>query len=275
MKSKKITLTSLLWLISLLAVSFSVYAASDDYKIVENTLYIYEIQSLNEELIEKVFVDDKVINLGENPEIGLIRAHNVTNIEWQKDYNSLTGTHNVWKVEFWYWNWLSEGWTDDEEDFVNPDESKIYKSTDIYVFENPVAWPKLITHSIPGILVFTGVPTPVSNYLANLRHIDSSDYRTSAEGNALMVKIYAQYDSRLDEDYIIWYVWNDQGEFEAEVGTTADNQIIYKVGLKARVLPTNSSSISGYELPFLLGAGGISILGIAILIVKRKLNTIS
>ena len=232
------------------------------WEVEEDELYIYEIASFDEDLAEDVFVNDDIEDiLGPDAEVDSMKAQMITDVDETDDYNNdATEDDPGWVIEGWFW---SEDWTDDEEDFEDPDSSDITEFSNIRIPEDPEEYGSLP----PGwefllvlFLMYTGVPSPADEWLEDIdwANID-------ADGSELAYEYDSATNPNLNEDYEMFWRWDEDGVFlgyEAVV----DGDTIYEVALKRSFW----ASIPGYELPIVLGVTAFATVGLIYIIMKRK-----
>ncbi|TXT57068.1 MAG: exported protein of unknown function [Promethearchaeota archaeon] len=263
MKSKNSVVIFMLFCL----VSFSTAAlgASDySYGVSEDELFIYEIKSYDEDLAEDAFVNPDIEDaLGQGAEVGAMTATMITDIDDIDDYNNdATEDDPGWQIEGWYWN---TEWTEDEEDFDDPDSSDIWEFT-IKVPEDPEDYGAML----PGweiflvwSFIYTGVPDPADEYLDDIEWAD-----IDVEDSTLVIEGDASTNPTINEDVTFEYEFKSNGQFHSRRILSEDDEVIYEVSLQSFL-----SSIPGYNPTLIGGLMVFSIMSLIYLnIIKKQEN---
>ena len=231
-----------------------VCGATYEYSVQEDSLYKYEIKTFDAALADQVFKDNDGIEdlLGDGAEVGAMKARMMTNIIEVDDL--ISKKDGVTKVEGWeidMWIWTAE-WTTNEEDFEDPEVSKISKINSMDLYKNPEDWGTISGWGGLVVLLtitFAGCPNPAADYLAGL---DWSG--VDIEGTSIVTEYEANDFANVDIDYDYSIMFNSNGVFKGYKAQTEDGSLIYEVGLQ--------SAIPGYELPIFLGLTALSAIGL-------------
>ncbi|TXT58864.1 MAG: hypothetical protein BAJALOKI2v1_290020 [Promethearchaeota archaeon] len=248
--------------------SFASYVVADyDYNVPEDELFIYEIKSYDEDVAEDVFVDPDIeVVLGEDAEIGAMFAVEIKDVDDIDNFAGKSGAVDGYQFEGWFWNYFdpSVGWTDDEDDFEDPDESDIQEFTTITLPVDPeelsVGFDLLY---IWLVFQYTGVPAPVDEYLDDIdwTDIDVSERTLSYEGTGTI------YGTLTEDTEFLWEFGSD-GVYQGVKSFNEDGELIYEIALKGGFL----SSIPGYQFPLLIGIMSLISIGFLIIVRRRVKN---
>ena len=112
-------------LLSILAFSMTVRAASYSWEVPEDTLFVYEIKSFDPDQADDVFVDDDPeAILGEDAEDGAMMARMITDVEEIEDFDGDAVEDDPgWEIDGWLWKYNS--WTTNEDDFEDPEADDV------------------------------------------------------------------------------------------------------------------------------------------------------
>ena len=259
MKSKYF-LVGFLFLI-LISFSTTVQGAST-WEVEEDKLYIYEIASFDEDLAEDVFVNDDIEDiLGEDAEVDAMKAQMTTDVDDIDDFNGdATEDDPGWELEGWVW---VAPWTDDEDDFEDPEVPDIAEYSNWKIPEDPEEYGPMVPGLelfFIGFFIYTGVPSPADDWLED---IDWAD--VDADDSVLTYEYDSSLNPLLDEDYEIVWTWDTDGVYQGSEAIV-DGDTIYEIALKKSFL----ERIPGYELPILLGITAMSTVGLIYIIMKKK-----
>lgn len=260
MKSKKFL--TLFIFVSFICSSAFVQGSTDyAWEVEEDKLFIYEIRSFDEDLADDVYVNSDIEDLlGAGAEVGYMKANMITDVDEIADYNN-DGTEDDpgWEIDGWFW---SEEWTDQEDDFEDPEDSEIFKFSGWKISQDPEVYSML-----PGwevlffvLIRYTGVPSPADQWLDDIEWAD-----IEVEGSTLSIEQNAATTSNLDEDIILYYEFQSNGLFKGYRVETTDGDIVYEVSLQSFL-----SNIPGYGIPLLTGIMLISIIGVIYSFNKKK-----
>lgn len=261
MKSK--TFLVIMFLLCLVSFTTVVQGANDyTWEVPEDNLFIYEIKSFDEDLAEDIFVNPDIEDvLGEDAEIGAMKANMITDIDDIDDFNNdATEDDPGWEFEGWFW---SAEWTDNEEDFDDPDTSDITEFSGWRLAQDPEEYGTLALFAeliFFLIVINVGVPSPADEWLNDI------DFATlEVEGSSLVLEYDSTVDASIDEDYDQYWEFKSNGQYNGYRAETTDGDIIYEVNLQGFL-----SSIPGYEFPLLLGFMAISLIGVLYLSFKKE-----
>ncbi len=253
-------------LLTVMGMSMAVVGASE-YEVTEDHLYIYEIREFDEDVMDDTFVydyGDIEGYLGEDAEVGAMTAWMITDVDEADDLGG-SGDIDGWRIDAWSWKLATEGWVTDKDDFDDPDSDQISEISNLALYEDAGDYGTIITfffidHLFVEFLKYTGVPTPVDEWLGDL---DFQDNEWDVNDRSISYK-WDDDGVTFDEDFEKIYTWNSKGELQSyeEYG---GGDLMYELRLQGLF-----SSIPGYELPLLLGIAGVTAIGIIYIITRRN-----
>jgi hypothetical protein len=232
------------------------------WEVEEDELYVYEIKSFDEDLAEDVFVNDDIEDiLGEDAEVDAMMAQMITDVDEIDDFND-DATEDDPGWEFEGWRWIA-GWTDDEEDFEDPDASDITEYTGIRIPEDPEEYGPLSGFAEVFLLIiitWIGVPSPADDWLD-----DVDWFSLDPDDETLTLEYDSSSDPTLNEDYEMVWMWDSDGVYQGRQAIV-DGDVIYEIALKKSFF----ERIPGYDFPLFLGFTAVSTIGLIYIMMKKN-----
>ena len=248
-KINKFNIISLVFIfISLFSISFVRADISYRYNVKENELYTFKIAYFDEASSYNYLGDNDIESiLGENAEIGSMKARKMIESQETNEINTLEGNETGWECKFLFW----DNWTANEEDFN--DENNAWNVT-MWILKNI----STMTNNATNIeyFLYSGFPTPVNEYITDINLADNFETRKNQIIENTTVKDDVEYH----------YFFNENDGYLSKIQCkTKNGDLIYEI---TRIGGRTSPDV--YSLVITFGVLGASGIGTLVILKKRK-----